>query len=81
MFTRPMLSDVPRKIVLCSLPPVSVPKRLAKRPRNNRLRRLHVRAPVYPKLHRLGSGLLPPAVVDSQILTDMMVGVSLYLWI
>lgn len=75
MFAKPIaLSDVPKKIVMCSLPPVSVPKRLTKRPRHSRLRRLSVGAPARPKYHRLGSGLLAPNIVDSQILTDMMVG-------
>uniref|UniRef100_A0A8W8LFL1 Uncharacterized protein n=1 Tax=Magallana gigas TaxID=29159 RepID=A0A8W8LFL1_MAGGI len=73
MFAKPIaLSDVPQKIVMCSLPPVSVPKRLTKRPRHSRLRRLGVGAPARPKYHRLGSGLLAPNIVDSQILTDMM---------
>lgn len=76
MLAKPIaLSDVPQKIVMCSLPPVSVPKRLTKRPRHSRLRRLGVGAPARPKYHRLGSGLLAPNIVDSQILTDMMVGI------
>ena len=75
IFIKPTkLSDVAEKIVLYSLPSVSVPKRLTKRPGKSRLRRLGLGAPVRPKYHRLGSGLLAPNIVDSQILTNMMVG-------